>query len=1031
MKKSLVLILSIVFATVLCLFATSCQLFDDVPESHTHDFKKVTDDEFLKTEGDCNTKSVYYLSCSCGAKSEQTFEGDYVHVIVIDEGVEATCSQHGLTEGKHCSRCNKYLVLREVIPAKPHDYIEGICSRCNGVEPTDLDYFVFVLLDDGTYSVGPNLRLSPYIPLPKGIIIPSSYNGKAVTYVGNRSGRFGGGNLTNVIISEGITTIGFFGFRNCDDLTSVTLPNSLTEIGYGAFRDCKSLKSITIPENVTNIGAEAFSYCYNLEEIKVSKYNEKYISINNCLIEKETKKLVFGCKNSVIPNDGSVTTICGNAFAGSGLTKIVIPDTITEIEEGAFSGCSGLESIEVDPNNKTYISVNNCLIDKKAKELVAGCKNSVIPETGVTKIGNYAFAGCSDLTDIVIPDGVWIIGYRAFMDCVNLTSVSVPDSLSNIWHGAFLNCNSLKNVSLPDSLHELGSNAFDGCSSLTSFTVPSGIKEIKHGLFRSCFNLKSVTIPSAVTIIEDEAFYKCESLTSVTIPDSVTDIGDYAFYYCTSLEDITIPDKVASIGINAFYGCNSLKNIIIPDSMTNIDPTVFGECNNIEQIIVSENNEAYIGKNNCLIDKQTKTLILGCKNSVIPADGSVVKIGDTAFKNCKELTEISVPDDVTSIGDYAFSGCISLKNVYLSANLTSIGEYAFSGCAGLERLTLPDSLTIIGDHNFADCVNLKSVTLPDKLTEIQKFAFYNCAELANIVFPNSLQTIAYGAFYDCVKLANLYIPENVTSIHSYSFSGCGGLEKITVSPENTAYHSVDNCLIEKKTKELILGCKNSVIPADGSVTAIGDSAFRNCKGLKRIFIADCIIYVPTRAFAGCSDVEEIKVSDKNKNYYSVNNCIISRGGGTYGWKRGILVIGCKNSVIPTNGSVISISSNSFNGRKGLTSIAIPDGVTYIGSSAFYGCSDLTSIVIPDSVTTVRESAFSQCKNLSSVTIPVGVTWFGLWTFKDCENLTKIEYLGTKAQWNAMHRRPDWDQYTGDYIVYCTDGKIDKQGNKIE
>lgn len=1024
MKKSLVLILSIVFATVLCLFATSCELFDDVPDSHAHDFKKVTDDEFLKTEGDCNTKSVYYLSCSCGAKSEQTFEGDYVHVIVIDEGVEATCSQHGLTEGKHCSRCNKYLVLREVIPAKPHDYIEGVCSRCNGVEPTDLDYFVFVLLDDGTYSVGPSLRLAPYLPLPKGIIIPSSYNGKAVTYVGNKSGDFGGKNLTNVIISEGITTIDYSGFSYCRDLTSVTLPNSLTEIGYDAFSYCKSLKSITIPENVSNIGSGAFSYCYNLEEIKVSKYNEKYISINNCLIEKETKKLVLGCKNSVIPNDGSVTTICRNAFAGSGITKIVIPDTITEIEEGAFSGCSGLESIEVDPNNETYMNANNCLIDKKAKELVAGCKNSVIPETGVTKIGNYSFAGCSDLTDIVIPDGVQIIGKRAFADCINLTSVSVPDSILQVRDSAFINCSSLKNISLPDTLQELGYLTFNGCSSLTSFTIPSGIKEISYGLFMRCFNLKSVTIPSGVTTIKGSAFLECESLTSITIPDSVTDIGDYAFELCTSLEDITIPDKVISIGSGAFYGCVGLKSVIISDGVTNIGPTAFRECNNVEQIIVSENNEAYIGKNNCLIDKQTKTLILGCKNSVIPADGSVVKIGDTAFKNCKELTEISVPDDVTSIGDYAFSGCISLKNVYLSANLTSIGEYAFSGCAWLESIALPNSLTTIGDHNFADCVNLKSITLPDKLTEIQESAFYNCAELANIVFPNSLQTIAYGAFYDCVKLTNLYIPENVTSIHSYSFSGCGGLEKITVSPENTAYHSADNCLIEKKTKKLILGCKNSVIPADGSVTTIGDSAFRNCKDLKSIFIPDCITYVPASAFAGCSDIEEIKVSDKNRDYYSVNNCLISKTNK-------ILILGCKNSVIPTNGSVISISSNSFNGRKGLTSIAIPDGVTYIDSSAFYGCSDLTSIVIPDSVTTVRESAFSQCKNLSSVTIPVGVTWFGLWTFKDCENLTKIEYLGTKAQWNAMHRRPDWDQYTGDYIVYCADGKIDKQGNEIE
>ena len=322
---------------------------------------------------------------------------------------------------------------------------------------------------------------------------------------------------------------------------------------------------------------------------------------------------------------------------------------------------------------------------------------------------------------------------------------------------------------------------------------------------------KNSIIPNdgSVTSIGDYAFYNCSSLTSITIPDSVTSIGNSAFCWCRSLTSISIPDSVTSIGDSAFYDCNSLTSISIPDSVTSIGRGAFKDCHGLESITVEQGNPNYHSAGNCLIETASKTLMAGCKNSVIPNDGSITSIGDYAFYNCSGLTSITIPDSVTSIG-----------------------YEAFRGCSGLTNITIPDSVT----------------------------------------------SIRVGAFYYCSGLTSITIPDSVTSIGGYAFSGCRGLTSVTVDPGNSVYHSVGNCLIETASKTLIFGCQNSIIPNDGSVTSIGDHAFEGCSGLTSITIPDSVTSIGSDAFCGCS---------------------------------------------------------------GLTSITIPDSVTSIGSYAFWGCIGLT------------------------------------------------------------------------------------------
>ena len=369
--------------------------------------------------------------------------------------------------------------------------------------------------------------------------------------------------LTSLTIPDSVTIIGEYAFYGCEALTSITIPDSVTSIGQSAFYGCEALTSLTIPDSVTGIGRGAFWNCDSLASITVASGNTIYHSAGNCIIETESQTLIAGCNNSVIPTDGSVTSIGWYAFQYcNSLTSIMIPDTVTSIGSSAFSSCSSLTSITIPDSvtsigsyvfencdnlasitvasgNTIYHSAGNCIIETESQTLIAGCNNSVIPTDGsVASIGNYAFRGCSGLTSITIPNSVTSIGNYAFYRCDSLTSITIPDGVTSIGDYAFQYCSSLTSIDIPDSVTSIGQSAFAYCSSLTSIKIPNGVTWIGSGEFQYC-----------------------SSLTSIEIPDSVTSIGSSAFSGCSSLESITIPDSVTSIGAGAFSNCSSLTSV--------------------------------------------------------------------------------------------------------------------------------------------------------------------------------------------------------------------------------------------------------------------------------------------------------------------------------------------------------------------------------------------------------------------------------------------------------------------------------------
>ena len=615
------------------------------------------------------------------------------------------------------------------------------------------------------------------------------------------------------------------------------------------------------------------------------------------------------------------------------LKTLFIPDGVTSIGSHTFAGCRLLESIEISDS--------------------------------VTSIGFGAFSGCSSLESVTIGNGVTSIGTWVFACCSSLTSITIPDSVTSIGEDAFYDCSSLTSIVIPESVTSIGERAFYGCRSLTSIIIPDSVTSIGKGTFDWCSSLTSITIGGGVTSIGERAFYGCSSLTSITIPDSVTSIGEYAFSDCSSLTSITIPDSVTSIGVCAFYGCSLL-----------------------ESIVVKEGNAVYHSEGNCLIKTDSKTLIAGCKSSVIPSDGGL-----------------------TSIGKDAFRGCDSLTSITIGGGITSIGERAFLGCSSLTSITIPDSVTSIGNY----------------------------------------------AFYDCDSLDNITIPDSVTSIGDLAFFNCSSLESIVVEEGNAVYHSDGNCIIETESKTLIAGCKNSIIPNDGSVTSIGDGAFRGCDSLTSIVIPDSVTSIGDSAFDGCDSLASITIPDS----------VTSIGDYAFSWCTSL-------ESITIGDGVTSIGARAFNDCDSLESVTIGNGVTSIGEYAFYGCSSLKSITIPDSVTSIgvgafsgctnliqtengvsyidkwgidvdssltqvhlrdntvgiADSAFSGCDSLTSITIPDGVTSIGGAAFAECDSLTSINFQGSMEQWKAIDKDTEWNLDAGSYTVICTDGTLDKNGDQI-
>ncbi len=342
--------------------------------------------------------------------------------------------------------------------------------------------------------------------------------------------------------------------------------------------------------------------------------------------------------------------------------------------------------------------------------------------------------------------------------------------------------------------------------------------------------------------------------------------------------------------------------------------------------------------------------------------------------------------------DFEVDGiCYTIKSSQEKTVTVSRKNSDYSSSEGYSgQINIPERVSYNGNrysvigidgYAFVNCDKITSVSIPSSVITIGAAAFQSCSSLTSIEIPDGVKTLDYYVFSLCSSLTSISIPKSTNLIKGKILYGCNNLKSIIVDKDNTVYDSRDNCnaLIETSTNTILEGCQYTVIPE--SVTTIGKSAFKGCKGLTSLNIPSNIISIESSAFAECSELISIVVSEDNKKYDSRNNCnaIIETSSNT-------LITGCKNTIIPDN--VTCIGYSAFMGCVGLKTINIPNSVTSIEGYAFRECTNLTSAIIGNSVKSIDLYAFSGT-SLKSIIIPNSVISIGPYAFQCSPEMTSV------------------------------------------
>lgn len=502
--------------------------------------------------------------------------------------------------------------------------------------------------------------------------------------------------ITNVTISDGVTSIGSYAFCYCS-VKSITLPFGLKHIGSSAFFNCPNIQQIKIPDSVEYIDPYAFSLCKGLHTVQLP---------------------------------ASLTLISEELFAEcDNLRNLSIPDTVTEIGANAFSKCTEFSLTGLPDGIKS--------IGAAAFEDCGRIEELVLPET-LEHIGEAAFGGT--IIDKASFEGTpekWkAIGGDCGIEC----EVTFPNHICDFgssWqydtqkHWQSCSCGKTQN----EGEHTGDGDTCTVCGAALSEALGSG--SIDGGLSWSLSRSGALTIsgsgkmPDFSSVANAAPWDKQkDKIQSAVIESGVQSISGGAFSGCTALEKVSISDTVAQIDLNAFDGCTALA-----------------------EFEVAADNKAFSSDGGVLFSAGKE--LLRCpvgKSADYTVPSGTVAIASDAFKDCAKLESLVIPDSVTAIGKSAFENCAALKRITLPKSIAMLEALTFSGCASLAEITLPDGLKALGEKVFSGCAALKSVKIPAEVTVIPTEAFSGCVSLESITIPKSVSHINEHAFDGCTAL---------------------------------------------------------------------------------------------------------------------------------------------------------------------------------------------------------------------------------------------------------------------------------------
>ena len=653
-------------------------------------------------------------------------------------------------------------------------------------------------------------------------------------------------------------------------------------------------------------------------------YNVEFVSSTNSTVNipatvmdpnnQYTFNVTAIANNSTIPNATSVTMpntivlIEANAFKGKNLRSIMIPSSVTTVEDGAFSQMAALTTINVAPGNTHFYSNDGVLIEKIGS-------NDWVASYPVAKTG----------TEYAVPEGIYGVRTGAFQCVANLIKLTLPASLKES----------------PSSAEFTG---YSSAAKLANIEVAAGNTAFKSidGVLVSLDGKKLIAYPNAKpgaasSLPAYQGVIGQPSASVYKIPDGVEIVGQAAFAQVNGLTAIEL-NEVKKLEKGAFDKQTKLRNVRLGSSVDTIEEGAFGGNQNLTAFDVDPLNPNYISDDGVIYNADKTELVLfpGGKGGEYTTLPTTTKIRRRAFYYNNVLAKVNFNKDLEVIDGDAFQATTELKNITFEApaRVKSIGTFAFQG-SGLTELNIPASLQTV-DWSAFGFSKLKKITVADgsQLQSINKEAFNGCKDLEEFTFEGSstLNKIQKDAFSGDDKLKSFVIPEKVTVLERGAFNGASGLETITFKQPATM------TIIGEGAFQGAQALKKIELPS--TVTTISKDAFNTCSSLTEIVVPASVTSIDPTGFQECAKLEKFTVDKNNNVYSSVDGFLLSKD-------KTIL--------------------KSFPPAKANTYYTmLPPTIETIGKQAFYYVQALENVTIPEKVKKIEDFAFDRVGNLNTI-----------------------------------------------------------------
>ncbi|MGQ7396934.1 leucine-rich repeat protein [Streptococcus suis] len=630
----------------------------------------------------------------------------------------------------------------------------------------------------------------------------------------------------------------------------------------------------------------------------------------------------------------------------SGFSRIEIPEGMTTIDSGAFSGNKTLKEI-VLPTTLTTIEYG-------AFEN-SGLEKLVLPAS-LTSIGNRAFAGIPTLKEVVIPKNV-TYAPNIFAGSENLKKVTFEDGITVI-PASILAGTSVEEIHLPSSVEIIDSYAFSENKYLKKINLKDGVKAIYSGAFSGNGSLAQVDLPDTLEYIADYAFSGTGSLASIDLPASVKQIG-YSAFYDSGLTSINLPAKLESIGNSAFYSTR-LSEVKLPASLKNLGWGAFSNIDSLKKVEVNSNIATSHYSNSWFSPFASSPL-----TDVTIKDGVTV-VADRMFEGQSGVTSLTLPSSLLEVRPYAFTG-IGIESLTLPAGLQKLGTHSFARSSNLKSVTIPSSL-VEGDGAFIDSKNLVNISLAPGTTKIIDGLFRGTG-FTEFTIPEGITEIGANAFSDNENLTTITLPSTLRAIGANAFSNTS-LKRIVLPPG-----------MKKIPDGLLQGTKVEEFVIPEGVEEIGVQAFAYNPFLKSVVLPSSLKKIGYGAFQN-TGIESITFKDGlvEIDDYAFSNTNL------------------KSVLLPN--SVTRLGGSAFSGISTLTSVTLSEGLTEINVGTFSGTS-LERVILPSAVTIIHGSAFSGISTLKDITFSDGLKRIDGYAFAgtgltDVTLPNQLEYLGSQA-----------------------------------